>query len=113
MAAGQKIRIKVQSFDHKILDDVCQLIIQTAIDSGAIIAGPIPLPTKLKKFTVNRSTFKHKTSREQFEIRTHRRLIDIKETSNHTIDSLTNLTVPAGVDIEIKMMVEEKAAKKK
>jgi len=114
MAKGQKIRIKIKSFDHKIIDQVTKLIIQTALDTGAIIAGPIPLPTKIEKFTVNKSTFKFKTSREQFEIRTHKRLIDIKEITPQTIDSLTNLTVPAGVDIEIKMINDvEKTPKKK
>lgn len=114
MATGQKIRIKIKAFDHKIIDDVAALIIQTAIDTGAIIAGPIPLPTKKEKFTVNKSTFVNKTSREQFEIRTHKRLIDIKETTPQTIDSLTNLDVPAGVDIEIKMISgEEKSSKAK
>jgi small subunit ribosomal protein S10 len=113
MAAGQKIRIKIKAFDHKIIDDVARLIIQTATDTGAIIAGPIPLPTKIEKITVNKSTFVNKTSREQFEIRTHKRLIDIKETTSQTIDALTNLDVPAGVDIEIKMIAGEgKAAKK-
>lgn len=114
MAAGQKIRIKIKAFDHKIIDQVCKLIIQTAHDSGAIVAGPIPLPTKIEKFTVNKSTFVHKTSREQFEIRTHKRLIDIKEITSQTIDSLTNLSVPAGVDIEIKMIggFDEPKAKK-
>jgi len=114
MAKAQKIRIKIKSFDHKIIDQVTKLIIQTALDTGAIIAGPIPLPTKIEKFTVNKATFKFKTSREQFEIRTHKRLIDIKEITPQTIDSLTNLTVPAGVDIEIKMINDiEKAPKKK
>jgi len=114
MAKGQKIRIKIKSFDHKIIDQVTRLIIQTALDTGAIIAGPIPLPTKIEKFTVNKSTFVNKTAREQFEIRTHKRLIDIKEITPQTIDSLTNLNVPAGVDIEIKMIKDvEKTPKKK
>jgi small subunit ribosomal protein S10 len=109
MAAGQKIRIKIKSFDHKIIDQVAQDIMQTAIDTGAIVAGPIPLPTHTEKFTVLKSTFVHKNSRDQYEMRTHKRLIDIKETTSQTIDSLTNLTVPAGVDIEIKMLVGDKA----
>ena len=108
----QKIRIKIRAFDHKIIDEVCNTIIQTAQDTGAIIAGPIPLPTRIEKFTVNKSTFVHKNSREQFEMRTHKRLIDIKETTPQTIDSLTNLTVPAGVDIEIKMMAGEEKSEK-
>lgn len=114
---AQKIRIKVKAFDHKIVDEAAKLILQTAIDTGAIVAGPIPLPTKIEKFTVNRSTFVHKNSREQFEMRTHKRLIDITESTSKTIDALTNLTLPAGVEVEIKMIsTEEKKldeAKKK
>ncbi|MBI5755138.1 30S ribosomal protein S10 [Candidatus Peregrinibacteria bacterium] len=100
----QKIRIKIRSFDHKVVDDSARLIIETAERSGAIIMGPIPLPTKIEKFTVNKSTFVHKDAREQFEMRTHSRLIDISDTTPNTIDSLTNLDLPAGVDIEMKMM---------
>ena len=107
MATGQKIRIKIKSFDHKIIDDVARTIIQSAQDTGAIVAGPIPLPTNIKKFTVLKSTFVHKNARDQYEMRTHKRLIDIKETTGQTVDALTNLTIPAGVDIEIKMMVGE------
>lgn len=107
MASKQKIRIKVQAYDHKVVDDSTKLIIDTAERTGAIIAGPIPLPTKLEKFTVNRSTFVHKKARDQFEIRTHKRLIDITECTPKTIDSLTNLSLPAGVDIEIKMLTIE------
>ncbi len=107
MATAQKIRIKIKAFDHKIIDQVADLIIKTAQDTGAIIAGPIPLPTRIEKFTVNKSTFVHKTSREQFEIRTHKRLIDINAITPQTIDALTNLDVPAGVDIEIKMIAAE------
>jgi len=104
MAAKQKIRIKIQSYDHKIIDDSARLIIETAERTGAIVAGPIPLPTKIEKFTVNRSTFVHKNARDQFEMRTHKRLIDITESTPKTVDSLTNLSLPAGVDIEIKML---------
>ncbi len=107
MATKQKIRIKIKSFDHKVIDETAKLIIDTAERSGAIIAGPIPLPTKIEKFTVNKSTFVHKTSREQFEMRTHARLIDIRETTPKTIESLSNLSLPAGVQIEIKMLHEE------
>ena len=106
MAAKQKIRIKVKAFDHKVIDETAKLIIDTAERTGAIIAGPIPLPTKIEKFTVNKSTFVHKTSREQFEMRTHVRLIDIRETTPKTIESLSNLSLPAGVEIEIKMLQE-------
>lgn len=109
MASGQKIRIKIKSYDHKIIDDVARNIMQTAIDTGAIVAGPIPLPTRIEKFTVLKSTFVHKNARDQYEMRTHKRLIDINQTTSQTIDSLTNLTVPAGVDIEIKMLVGDKA----
>lgn len=107
MTAKQKIRIKIKSFDHKVIDETVKLIIETAERTGAIIAGPIPLPTKIEKFTVNRSTFVHKNAREQFEIRTHSRLIDITETTPKTIESLSNLSLPAGVGIEIKMLQEQ------
>jgi len=106
MAAKQKIRIKIHSFDHKVIDETSKLIIDTAERTGAIVSGPIPLPTKIEKFTVNKSTFVHKTSREQFEMRTHKRLIDIRETTPKTIESLSNLSLPAGVEIEIKMLQE-------
>lgn len=102
----QKIRIKIKSFDHKVIDETSRLIIETAERTGAIVAGPIPLPTKIEKFTVNKSTFKHKTSREQYEMRTHSRLIDITDTTPHTIETLSNLSLPAGVEIEIKMLTE-------
>jgi small subunit ribosomal protein S10 len=82
------------------------MIIETAERSGAVIAGPIPLPTKIEKFTVNRATFKYKKSREQFEIRTHKRLIDLTDSTPKTIEMLSNLSLPAGVDIEIKMITE-------
>lgn len=112
MSTNQKIRIKIKSFDHKILNQVAKDILQTAIDTGAMVAGPIPLPTKIQKFTVNRSTFVYKKARDQFEIRTHTRLIDINESTSSTIEQLTNLAVPAGVDIEIKMLNLDKAVKK-
>ena len=102
--AQQKIRIKIKAFDHKVIDETAKLILDTAERTGAMVAGPIPLPTKIEKFTVNKSTFVHKTSREQFEIRTHSRLIDLTETSAKTIESLSNLSLPAGVEIEIKML---------
>jgi len=103
---SQKIRIKIRAFDYKIIDSATQTIIENAENTGAIIAGPIPLPTKIEKFTVNKSTFVNKTSREQFERRTHQRLIDITETTPKTIDALTNLALPAGVSVEIKMIAE-------
>ncbi len=106
MAASQRLRIKIKAFDHKVIDETAKLIIDTAERTGAVIAGPIPLPTKIEKFTVNKSTFVHKTSREQFEMRTHKRLIDISEVAPKTIESLQNLSLPAGVEIEIKMLAE-------
>lgn len=102
--SSQKIRIKIKAFDHKIIDDTAHLIIETAEKSGALVAGPIPLPTRIEKFTVNRSTFVHKNSREQFEMRTHKRLIDITQSTPRTIEALSSLALPAGVDIEIKMV---------
>ena len=102
--AAQQIRITLKSFDHTIIDKAVKMIIDTAERSGAIIAGPIPLPTKIKKFTVNKSTFVAKNSREQFEMRIHKRLIDLRETTSTTIDALSSLTLPAGVDIAIKML---------
>ena len=101
--ARQKIRIRLKAFDHRILDQSAAQIVETAERTGAVVAGPIPLPTRIKKFTVIRSPFIDKDSREQFEIRTHKRLIDILEPTTKTIDSLTRLNLPSGVDIEIKL----------
>lgn len=103
-ADKQKIRITLKAFDHMVIDKAVKMIIDSAERSGAIIAGPIPLPTKIKKFTVNKSTFISKDSREQFEMRIHKRLIELRETTPTTIDSLSSLSLPAGVDIEIKML---------
>lgn len=100
----QRIRIILKAFDHTIIDKAVKQIIEAAERTGAIIAGPIPLPTKIKKYTINKSTFVAKDSREQFEMRIHKRLIDLRETTANTIESLTNLSLPAGVDIEIKML---------
>lgn len=110
-ASAQKIRIKIKAFDHKVADESTRLIIDTAEKTGAIIAGPIPLPTKIEKFTVNRSTFVHKNAREQFEMRTHKRLIDITESTPKTVEALSSLSLPAGVDIEIKMVSPGKTEK--
>jgi small subunit ribosomal protein S10 len=99
----QRIRIKIKAFDHKIIDQSTRTIIETAERTGAQISGPIPLPTEIKKYTVNRSTFVHKDAREQYEVRIHKRLVDILEPTSKTIDALTNLSLPAGVDVEIKM----------
>ena len=101
--AMQKLRIRVQAYDHKILDASIKQIVDTALRYGAEILGPVPLPTNIKKYTVNRSSFVHKNAREQFEMRVHKRLIDILNPSAKIIDSLTNLSLPAGVDIEVKM----------
>lgn len=104
--AKQKIRIKIKSFDHKVIDEAARLIIETAQKTGAIVMGPIPLPTYIDKITVNKSTFVHKNSREQYEKRTHKRLIDITDSTSATIEELSNLSLPSGVDIEIKMIME-------
>ena len=100
---SQKIRIRLKAYDHKLLDTSVGEIVDTAKRTGARVAGPIPLPTEIKKFTVNKSPFVDKDSREQFEIRTHKRLIDIIEPSSRTVDTLMRLQLPAGVDIEIKL----------
>jgi small subunit ribosomal protein S10 len=102
MAAKQKIRIRLKAFDHRILDQSAQQIVETAERTGALVAGPIPLPTKIEKFSVIRSPFIDKDSQEQFEIRTHKRLIDILEPTQKTINALMRLNLPAGVDVEIK-----------
>lgn len=99
----QKIRIKLKAYDHKIIDQSTNKIIETAERTGALISGPIPLPTEKKKYTVIRSPHVHKDSRDQYEIRIHKRLIDILEPTPKTIDTLMNLSLPTGVDIEIKM----------
>lgn len=98
-----KLRIKLRSYDHKLIDNSAKQIVETALRYGAEIVGPIPLPTEIKKYTVNRSTFVHKDSREQFEMRVHKRLLEITNPNPKIIDALTNLNLPAGVDIEIKM----------
>lgn len=98
-----KLRIKLRAYDYKVIDSSAKQIVDTAIRYGAEILGPVPLPTENKKYTVNRSTFIHKNSREQFEMRTHKRLIDILNPNPSVIDALINLNLPAGVDIEIKI----------
>ncbi len=100
----QRLRIRVRAYDHKILDLSIKQIVDTAIRNGAELEGPIPLPTEIRKYTVNRSSFIHKNAREQFEMRIHKRLIDILNPGPKIIDALTNLNLPAGVDIEIKMI---------
>ncbi len=101
--AKQRIRIRLKAFDHRILDQSAVQIVDTAERTGAAVAGPVPLPTKIEKYCVIRSPFIDKDSREQFEIRTHKRLIDVLEPTSKTIDALTRLNLPAGVDIEIKL----------
>jgi small subunit ribosomal protein S10 len=101
--AKQKIRIRLKAFDHRILDQSARQIVDTAERTGAHVVGPVPLPTRIEKFTVIRSPFIDKDSREQFEIRTHKRLIDVIEPGSNTVDQLMRLQLPAGVDIEIKL----------
>jgi len=103
----QKIRIKIKSFDHKVIDEAARLIMETAAKTGAILMGPIPLPTIIDRITVLKSTFVHKNARDQYEIRTHKRLIDITDSTPATIEELSNLSLPSGVDIEIKMIMEK------
>jgi len=99
----QKMRIRLKGYDHKILDQAAAQITEALEATGAVISGPIPLPTRIKRFSVIRSPFIDKDSQEQFEIRTHKRLIDIIETTSKTIDSLTKLNLPSGVNIDIKL----------
>ena len=98
-----RIRIKIRSYDHKIIDQATKTIVDTVKRSGAKLYGPIPLPTEKKRYTVNSSTFVHKNAREQFEMRTHKRLVDIIEPTAATVEALSSLNLPAGVDVEIKM----------
>lgn len=100
---NQKIRIRLKAFDHRLLDKSVKEIVDTAKRTGARIKGPIPLPTRINKFCVLRSPHVDKKSREQFEIRTHKRLMDIMEPSQTTVDALMKLDLPAGVDVEIKL----------
>ena len=101
---SQKLRIRVRAYEHKILDQSVKQIMDIALRFDAVVQGPIPLPTEIKKYTVNRSSFVHKDAREQFEMRTHKRLIDIENPSARVVDALTNLSLPSGVSIEVKMM---------
>lgn len=102
--AAPRIRIKIRAYDNKIIDTATKIIIDTAERNGAKVVGPVPLPTHISKFSVNRSTFVHKTASEQFELRTHKRLIDITSPTPKVMDALMNLNLPSGVDVEIKMM---------
>ena len=100
-----KLRIKLRAYDHKVIDKSAQQIIDMANRCGVKIAGPIPLPIEINKFTVNRSTFVHKSAREQFEMRIHKRVIDILNPNQKVVESLKSLTLPAGVDTEIKSIL--------
>ncbi len=100
---GQRIRIRLQAYDHSVLDQAVLAIIDTARGTGAQVAGPTPLPTRIERFTVNKSPFVDKKSMEQFEMRTHKRLLDIIEPTAKTVDELKKLNLPAGVDITIKI----------
>ena len=101
--AKQKIRIRLKAYDHRILDQSAEKIVESAKKTGAKVAGPIPLPTEKQVYTILRAVHKYKDSREQFEMRTHKRLIDIVEPTAQTVDSLMRLYLPSGVDIEIKL----------
>ena len=103
MADMQKIRIRLKAYDHQLIDQAAEKIVETAKRAGVEVSGPIPLPTDKKVVTILRAVHKYKDSREQFEQRTHKRLIDILRPSNKTVEALTNLELPAGVDIEIKL----------
>ena len=102
--APQRLRIKVMAYEHKVLDASVKQILDTALRYDAVVAGPIPLPTEIKKYTVNRSTFIYKNAREQFEMRIHKRIIDILDPSPKVIEALTNLSLPSGVTIDVKMV---------
>lgn len=101
--ANQKIRIRLKAYEHRVLDQSADKIVETAKRTGANVSGPIPLPTERKVYTVIRSPHKYKDSREQFEMRTHKRLVDILNPTPKTVDALTKLDLPSGVDIEIKL----------
>lgn len=98
-----KVRINLKAYDHRLLDMACGKIVETVKRTGGIVSGPVPLPTEIEKVTVLRAVHKYKDSREQFEKRTHKRLIDIKDPSKETIDALTHLDIPSGVNIDIKL----------
>jgi small subunit ribosomal protein S10 len=103
MVAKSKIRIRLKAYDHRVLDQSSRRIVETAERTGARVVGPVPLPTHVERFTVRRSPFIDKNSQEHFEIRTHKRLIDVLDPDSKTIDTLMRLNLPAGVDIEIKI----------
>lgn len=101
--SNTKVRINLKAYDHRILDNAASKIIETVKRTGGVVSGPVPLPTEIEKFTVLRAVHKYKDSREQFERRTHKRLIDIKNPSKETIDALQHLDIPSGVDVNIKL----------
>ena len=103
-ATTTKIRLVVKAFEHKLVDDAVAKIIATAKESGAVVVGPVPLPTKIEKITLNRSTFVNKNAREQFEIRRHKRLIDVMDPTPKTLELLQSINIPSGVGVEIKVM---------
>ena len=103
MTTRQRIRIRLKAYDHRVLDRSARQIVETAERTGAAVAGPVPLPTRIRRYTVIRSPFIDKDSRDQFEIRTHKRLIDIFDPTSRTVDTLMRLQLPSGVDIEIKL----------
>ncbi|MEK7192189.1 MAG: 30S ribosomal protein S10 [Patescibacteria group bacterium] len=103
-AEKEKLRLRIKAYDHKLIDNSSRQIVETAKRHDAEVLGPVPLPTEIKKYTVNRSTFVDKNSREQFELRVHKRLIDILNPNQALIEALSQLNLPSGVDIEIKMM---------
>ncbi|MDE1919344.1 MAG: 30S ribosomal protein S10 [Patescibacteria group bacterium] len=103
-ATEHKLRIRIRAYEHKILDLSVKQIMDTAARFDAIVVGPVPLPTEIKRWTVNRSTFVHKDAREQFEMRIHKRLVDIMNPSPKVIEALTNLNLPSGVTIDVKMV---------
>ena len=99
----QKVRIKLKAYDHRCLDNAARKIVETIKRTGGEVCGPVPLPTEIEKFTILRAVHKYKDSREQFEMRTHKRLIDVVDPSKDTVEALTHLDLPSGVDIEIKL----------
>ena len=99
----EKVRIRLKSFDHRSVDQACSKIVETVKRTGGVVSGPVPLPTEVQKYTILRAVHKYKDSREQFEMRTHKRLIDINNPSKETIDALGHLDLPSGVDIQIKL----------
>ena len=101
--SNKKVRIKLKAFDHRVLDKACAKIVESVKRTGGEVVGPVPLPTEIEKITILRAVHKYKDSREQFEKRTHKRLIDINNPSKETIDALTHLDIPSGVDIKIKL----------